>query len=75
MSTAQAKKLNLKAATALNHSEAARQLGVTPPTIARWVEEGKLEPVETVLSGYGRYVTAASVRAVKAQRQAAEVAR
>jgi excisionase family DNA binding protein len=50
-------------------SEAARELGVTPPTIRRWVDDGSLDE-DTTIRGRGVYVTGESVRALKAKRDA-----
>ena len=51
-------------------SEASRELGVSPSTIRNWLRDGLLTPDHTVL-GRGTYVTAASVMALKAAREAA----
>ena len=51
-------------------SEASRELGVSPSTIRNWLRDGLLTPDHTVL-GRGTYVTAESVHALKAAREAA----
>ena len=53
-------------------SEAARELGVSPSTIRNWLRDGLLTSDTTVL-GRGQYVTAASVMALKAAREAANM--
>ena len=51
-------------------SEAARELGVSPSTIRNWLRDGLLSRDTTIL-GRGVYVTAESVHALKAAREAA----
>lgn len=54
---------------AFSSAEAGRVLGVSGATIIRWLDDGSLEESFAVRSS-GRYVTAASVLACKAQREA-----
>lgn len=54
----------------LTASDAARELGVTPPTIARWLEEGLLQEASVAGPSKWRFVTATSVAALKARRRA-----
>jgi len=59
----------------LTASDAARELGVTPPTIARWIEDGLLTEASVAGPSKWRFVTADSVAALKAQRRASKIAR
>ena len=61
-------------AIAYSSAEAARELRVSPATIKRWIDEGVLVETEVIRSS-GRYVTAASVLALKAAREAEREAR
>lgn len=54
---------------AYTQADAARYLGVVPATVLRWTEEGLLETTD-VVQGSGVYLTAASVHALKDQRDA-----
>ena len=58
----------------LTASDAARELGVTPPTIARWIEDGLLSEASVTGPSKWRFVTAASVAALKAQRHSQKTA-
>ena len=58
------------AVVAYTQAEAARELGVTGATVIRWTELGWLDETN-IVAGTGVYVTAESVHALKAAREAA----